>query len=68
MGVKKFSSEFIEQVRQANDIVSVISEYVPLKRQGRNFIMKKQRPSASQPIRDSFIALAVMHREMSLNL
>ena len=37
MGVKKFSSEFIEQVRQANDIVSVISEYVPLKRQGRNF-------------------------------
>lgn len=37
IGVKKFSSEFIEQVRQANDIVSVISEYVPLKRQGRNF-------------------------------
>ena len=37
IGVKKFSSEFIEQVRQANDIVSVISEYVALKRQGRNF-------------------------------
>lgn len=37
MGVKKFSSEFIEQVRQANDIVSVISEYVSLKRQGQNF-------------------------------
>jgi DNA primase len=33
----KFSSEFIEQVRQANDIVSVISDYVTLKRRGRNF-------------------------------
>lgn len=33
----KFSNEFIEQVRQANDIVSVISDYVSLKRQGRNF-------------------------------
>ncbi len=33
----KFSSEFIEQVRQANDIVDVVSEYVRLKRQGRNF-------------------------------
>ena len=35
--MKRFSSEFIEQVRQANDIVSVISDYVTLKRQGRNF-------------------------------
>lgn len=35
--MKKFSSEFIEQVRQANDIVSVVSEYVSLKQQGRNF-------------------------------
>lgn len=33
----KFSNEFIDQVRQANDIVSVISEYVTLKRRGRNF-------------------------------
>ena len=36
-GVRRFSSEFIEQVRQANDIVGVISGYVALKRQGRNF-------------------------------
>lgn len=35
--VKRFSSEFIEEVRQANDIVAVISEYVPLTRRGRNF-------------------------------
>lgn len=35
--MKRFSSEFIEQVRQANDIVSVISDYVTLKRRGRNF-------------------------------
>ena len=33
----KFSNEFIEEVRQANDIASVISEYVSLKRRGRNF-------------------------------
>ena len=37
IGVRRFSSEFIEQVRQANDIVGVISGYVSLKRQGRNF-------------------------------
>lgn len=37
IGVKRFSSEFIEQVRQANDIVDVISEYVPLKRKGKDF-------------------------------
>ena len=35
--MKRFSNEFIEEVRQANDIVSVISEYVVLKRRGRNF-------------------------------
>ena len=35
--MKRFSSEFIEQVRQANDIVSVISDYVALNRRGRNF-------------------------------
>ncbi|WP_101912599.1 DNA primase [Megasphaera vaginalis (ex Bordigoni et al. 2020)] len=35
--MKKFSSEFIEQVRQANDIVSVVSDYLVLKRSGRNF-------------------------------
>ena len=33
----KFTSDFIEQVREANDIAAVISEYVPLKRRGRNF-------------------------------
>lgn len=35
--MKRFSSEFIEQIRQANDIVSVISDYVTLNRRGRNF-------------------------------
>ena len=58
--MKRFSSEFIEQVRQANDIVSVISDYVTLKRRGRNFwaccpsIMKRPPPSASLPTKDSF--------------
>lgn len=32
-----FTNDFIEQVRHGNDIVSVISEYVPLKRRGQNY-------------------------------
>jgi len=32
-----FPQEFIEQVRSATDIVSLISEYVPLKKKGRNY-------------------------------
>ncbi len=32
-----FPQEFIEQVRSANDIVSVIGEYVSLKKKGRNY-------------------------------
>ncbi len=34
---RHFENDFIEQVRTANDIVSVISEYVPLKRKGQNY-------------------------------
>ena len=33
----RYSEEIIEEVRQANDIVDVISEYVQLKRKGRNY-------------------------------
>ena len=33
----RYSDETIEEVRQANDIVDVISQYVHLKRSGRNF-------------------------------
>ena len=33
----RYSEEIIEEVRQANDIVDVISQYVHLKRSGRNF-------------------------------
>ena len=33
----RYSDEIIEEVRQANDIVEVISQYVHLKRSGRNF-------------------------------
>lgn len=32
-----FSEELVEQIKQANDIVSVISEYVPLKKSGQNY-------------------------------
>src|SRR5690625_4685864 len=35
--LRKIPEEKIEEVRKANDIVDVISEYVPLKKQGRNY-------------------------------
>lgn len=34
---RRFSSDFIDQVRQQNDIVQVISEYLPLKRKGNSY-------------------------------
>ena len=33
----RYSDEIIEEVRQTNDIVDIISQYVRLKRSGRNF-------------------------------
>ena len=33
----RYSDELIEEVRQSNDIVDVISQYVHLKRSGRNY-------------------------------
>ena len=33
----RYSDEIINEVRQANDIVDIISQYVHLKRSGRNF-------------------------------
>ena len=33
----RYSDEIIEEVKQSNDIVEVISQYVHLKRSGRNF-------------------------------
>ena len=34
---KFFSEDIIEQVKNANDIVSVISEHIPLKKKGKNY-------------------------------
>ena len=45
-----FENELIEQIKDANDIVSVVSEHVALKKRGKNywgcshFIMKKRHP------------------------
>ena len=33
----RYSDEIIEEVRQSNDIVDIISQYVHLKRSGRNY-------------------------------
>lgn len=34
---RHFDDELIEQIKNANDIVEVVSEYVPLKKNGRNY-------------------------------
>jgi len=34
---KFFDDDIIEQVKDANDIVSVISEHIPLKKKGKNY-------------------------------
>ncbi len=68
-----FENELIEQIKDANDIVSVISEHVALKKRARtigvvvHFIMKKRRPLVLPLKRAFIIVLAVMHRGMSLN-
>ena len=33
----RYSDEIIEEVRQTNDIVDIVSQYVRLKRSGRNY-------------------------------
>ena len=69
----RFTNEFIEQVRQANDIVSVISDYLVLQRRDAisghavRSIMKKRLRSVSLLIKDSIIVLAVMPTEMFSN-
>ena len=35
--MQRYSDEIIDEVRQTNDIVDIISQYVHLKRSGRNF-------------------------------
>ena len=37
MKLKGFNSDFIEELKQKSDIVSVISKYIPLEKKGRNF-------------------------------
>ena len=48
----RYSEELIEEIRSSNDIVDVISQYVILKRSGRNFFglcpfHKEKSPSFS---------------------
>lgn len=33
----RYSEEIIDEIRQSNDIVDVISQYMNLKRSGRNY-------------------------------
>ena len=48
----RYSDELIEEIRNSNDIVDIISQYVVLKRSGRNYFglcpfHKEKSPSFS---------------------
>ena len=48
----RYSDELIEEIKSSNDIVDIISQYVVLKRRGRNFLglcpfHKEKTPSFS---------------------
>ena len=66
----RYSEEIIEQVRQSNDIVDIISQYVHLTRKGRNyfglcpFTMKNHLLSLYHQIGKYFIALDVELEEI----
>lgn len=44
-----FTPELLDQIRDANDVVDVISEYVPLKKRGKNFVGLCPFHSEKQP-------------------
>jgi DNA primase len=44
-----FSPELLDQIRDANDVVDLISEYVPLKKRGKNFVGLCPFHSEKQP-------------------
>jgi DNA primase len=44
-----FSPELLDQIRDANDVVDLISEYVPLKKRGKNFLGLCPFHSEKQP-------------------
>jgi len=44
-----FSSELLDQIRDANDVVDLISEYVPLKKRGKNYVGLCPFHSEKQP-------------------
>ena len=58
---KFFDDDIIEQVKNANDIVSVISEHIPLKKKGKNY----WGCCPFHNKRAFFTALAVENRGMS---
>ena len=65
----RYSDELIEEIKSSNDIVDIISQYVVLKRRGRNFLglcpfHKEKTPSFSVSPDKYFIALVVVLEEM----
>ena len=70
MSMVRYGEELIEEIISANDIVDVISQYVTLKRSGRNFFglcpfHREKSPSFSvSPDKQIFTVLDVELEEM----
>lgn len=66
----RYPREVVDEVRLQNDIVEVISQYVPLKQKGSSyfglcrFIMKKRHPFPSTAKSSFIIASAAVRQEM----
>ena len=59
----RYSEEIINEVRQSNDIVDVISQYMHLKRSGRNFFglcpfHNEKSPSFSVSVESKFASIS----------
>ena len=67
-----FENELIEQIKDANDIVSVVSEHVALKKRGKNYwgccpFHNEKTPSFSVAPEKGFYYCFGWHQEMLLN-
>ena len=67
----RYEEELIDEVREKNDIVDVISSYVSLKKRGSNYVgrstMKRARHFLSAGTSKCIIALAADRAEMSIH-
>ena len=63
----RYPRELIEEIRMQNDIVDVISQYVPLKQKGSSYFglcpfHHEKTPSFPSTVKNSFITVSAVER------